>query len=382
MHELDAFAGKALFERTWVTAPASTVSADGLGPYYDARSCAACHPAAGAGVIPDSLTIMLDDPVYGRQLQRHAVIGMPAEALVHFSTVGVSAVSSADEVKGSGSGLQRTVATFDNLQFGPVSSAFSLRRAPALAGVSRFEEVSEAALRALADPQDANGDGISGRIAGRYGWKAEVATLTEQVARAFSSDMGISTEVFAANSGDCTAAQRSCVEHPANIATGAEVEAEPLVVDLIVLYLRSLPPPAVRPDDAEGRALFSEFGCAACHVSELDTATVPLRAWSDLLLHDLGAGLAVGTNGLRTAEWGEQNPEPPAQSTGPANDREWRTAPLWGLAQRQAYLHDGRARSVEEAILWHGGEAEASKVKFANAGESQRQRLQAFLLGL
>jgi CxxC motif-containing protein (DUF1111 family) len=356
MHELDAIAGKALFERSWVTSPASTAAADGLGPYYDARSCAACHPAAAAGPVPDTLVVVLDDAVYGRQLQRHAVAGLPAEALVHFHT---------EDVAAEGFTLQRITASFDKFQFGPVSGGYSLRRPPALSGVALFDDVSDTTLQQLADPLDANGDGISGRMAGRYGWKADVDGLGQQVARAFSVDMGISNPVFPENSADCTRSQHACLAHSANTVTGSGVEADQVVVDLVVQYLESLPPPGVNNDDAEGEAVFTDLGCPACHVPELATSTKSLRAWTDLLLHDMGEGLAVGSD-----------------SPDAAGASEWRTAPLWGLAQRQAWLHDGRARTVEEAILWHGGEAAAARQNFANAGEAQRQRLQAFLLGL
>lgn len=352
MRELDALAGKALFERTWVTAPASTASADGLGPYYDARSCAACHPAAGNGAVPATLTVVLDDAIYGKQLQRHAAPGLPAEAIINFSV---------DDVAVHGQTLQRISATFDALQFGPPGSAFSLRRPPALAGIARFDEVSDETLRLLADPEDRNGDGISGRVAGRYGWKGETASLAQQVSKAFSIDLGISNALFPANSADCTAVQQQCLEHAGNASTGSGVEADQLVLDLVTLYLASMPEPAMPEADPAGQAVFNELGCADCHLPELPTAGSALQAWTDLLLHDMGPELAAGPG---------------------ASAAEWRTAPLWSLAQSQAYLHDGRARSIEEAIDWHGGEAAASRQKFANAGEDQRQRLQAFLLGL
>lgn len=366
--ELDVVAGKALFERTWVTAPASTAGADGLGPYYDARSCAACHPGGGSGAVPETLVAVVDDAVYGHQLQRRAVTGLPAEATLQFSYVADAQVD--------GHSLTRVVATVDKLQYGKLAVPLSLRRPPSLIGVARFAEVSDTTLHALADPADANGDGISGRVASRYGWKAEVATLEQQVGKAFSVDLGLSNSWFPANAADCTTAQQACINHGANATTGNVEEADRQVLDLVTLYLTSLEPPMATSANEEGLAVFEDMQCAACHVAELETATTPLRAWTDLLLHDLGAGLAVGTNDALIQAQENRSPE------GSPTPQEWRTAPLWDLGKRAVLLHDGRARTIEEAILWHGGEAEHAREKFAKAGEDQRQRLQAFLLGL
>lgn len=377
MAALDAMAGKALFERTWVTAPASTTAADGLGPYYDARSCAACHPAAGTGAVPDTLVLVTDDPVYGRQLQRRAVAGLPAEAVINFTAVPVG--EAATNRHGDKPALQRWNADISGLQHGPLSSGFSLRRPPALAGVARFAEVSDSTLQQLADAADEDGDGISGRVAGRYGWKADVDTMERQIARAFAVDMGLGNPLFPAAAGDCTPVQTACLQHPANTSSGAPLEVEQVVLDLVGAYLARLAGPAPAEADAEGKRVFSALGCAACHVAELPTSAEPLRAWTDLLLHDMGPGLAVLTPDSETNA-ASTLAEPVID--GPATASEWRTAPLWGLGQRQHYLHDGRASTIEQAILWHGGEAAASRQKFAQASEQQRRRLQAFLLGL
>ena len=321
--ELDIAAGKALFDRNWISAPASTAATDGLGPYYDARSCAACHPDGGRGPYPGSLTQAIDDPMLGRQLQRHAVAGLPAE-----STNGQPQFSG------------------------------SLRQPPALAGVALFEQVSATALAALADPDDHNGDGISGRASGRYGWKADVGTLEQQIGRAFSLDLGLGNRWYPSAYGDCTAAQAACLQMPAG-ATAGEPEVDDNVLALLQQWLRSLPPPATA---AVAEPLFDQFGCSGCHVASLPLPDGELRAWTDLLLHDLGPALAADDPSAAAAEW--------------------RTPPLWGTGSNTHYLHDGRAQSLEAAILLHGGEASGSRQAYEEATNLQRQRLLAFLKSL
>lgn len=327
---LDIAAGKALFDKNWISAPASTQASDGLGPYYDARSCAGCHPAGGAGAFPDSLTQAIDDPVYGAQLQQHAIAGLPAE-------------------------------TDGRAQ---LTHQGSLRLPPALAGVYLFELVADATLQALADPTDSNIDGVSGRLAARYGRKADVATLAQQIGKAFSLDMGLGNAFYPSPYGDCTDAQLDCRQLPAGAVAG-ETEVAGNVIPLLQQWLRSLPVPTTAPTN---EPLFTGFGCAACHVPALPTAAGELQAWTDLLLHDLGPGLAADL--------------PTANDPDTATPAEWRTAPLWALGSRTHYLHDGRADSVAAAISWHAGEAEASRLAYESATKLQQEQLLAFLLGL
>jgi CxxC motif-containing protein (DUF1111 family) len=350
---LDAAAGQALFEKNWVTPPASTRASDGLGPYYDARSCAGCHPRAGQGTAPEALTIVIDDALLGRQLQRHAVAGLPVEAMVEV----VSLPGQTPWLRAPAAGLQ----------------GYSLRLAPPLAGVAAFEQVVTAYLQALADPLDANRDGVSGRLGGRYGWKAEVPGLRQQIGKALSLDIGIGNPEFPAVAGDCTPQQPACVAL-AEASAEADFEASSLVLDLLVAYLASLPVPA-RPaaESPPGARLFGDFGCAACHVPSLPTAAgPPLEAYSDLLLHDLGPGLADSLD------------RPPA-AAGPgvvASPAEWRTAPLWAVASRSRLLHDGRAATLDAAIRWHDGEAAGSRRHYEQAEEAARELLLGFLRSL
>ncbi len=363
INSLDFVSGKAIFDKNWVAAPASTMASDGLGPYYDARSCAACHPGGKQGRFPGSLVLVLpNDPVYGKQLQQHAVTGLAAEGRLQFGTETV--------VVGS-TELSVPTYTASALQFGPLAQAGSLRLPPSLFGAALFEQVPEQVLQALADPEDSNHDGISGRLTGRYGWKAESNSLAQQAGKALSVDIGLGNRYFPSSYGDCTPAQTQCLRQPAGAEAGA-LEAPDTVLNLLLSYLQGLRAPVpVKPADPSAATLFATLGCAACHVPELPTSKQPLQAWTDLLLHDLGKGLAAPHGATPT-------PEQPV----PASASEWRTAPLWGLSQRQHLLHDGRADSVLAAILWHGGEAETSVKAFSLAPKLQQEHLLAFLQSL
>lgn len=375
--ELDAVAGKALFERIWVTAPASTASADGLGPHYNARSCAACHPGGGGGSAPAQLNFVINDTVYGELLQSRSVPGLPAEARVTLREVLIAEVELGE---GHLVHLRKPMVSVDALQHGELQSAVSIRRAPSLRGLAQLERITPVQLQALADPDDRNGDGISGRLPlvtgaagtvqpGRFGWKANVATLEEQVSRALSLDIGLGTPLFPSAAGDCSAAQPLCVQAAGPAVDEPEVSQQ--IVQLLLSYLAGLPPPApitgtdgattenvITEDEA---ASFSMLGCAQCHVPQLAGPDGPLHAFTDLLLHDMGPGLADAVHADH------------------ADAAEWRTAALWGLAATERYLHDGRAATLEEAILWHGGEAQASIAAFRALNSGERERLLAWL---
>jgi CxxC motif-containing protein (DUF1111 family) len=248
--------------------------------------------------------------------------------------------------------------------------------------------VPEATLEALADPDDANGDGVSGRInrvtdhagrpaVGRFGWKANVATLAEQAAGAAIGDIGITTSLFPDQ--NCSTEQADCI--------GAMGEHEPEMSDSflerLVVYIQTLAVPQARPRDErafrDGLATFTTMGCVGCHVPTLQTdgtSVLPelrnqtFHPFTDLLLHDMGDGLA------------DHRPD------GSATGTEWRTPPLWGLGLTETVnghdrlLHDGRARGFAEAILWHGGEAEAAAEAFRTAPENERIALIEFLRSL
>ncbi|QYK40354.1 MAG: c-type cytochrome [Paracoccaceae bacterium] len=422
--ELDFKVGNGLFRKIWVSAPSSTQASDGLGPLYNARGCQNCHIKDGRGHPPegpgDTAVSMflrvsipgaptdveaamaeigdyiatLPDPTYGGQLQDFGTPGQPAEYRLDITYEDVAvALSDGETVM-----LRRPSYRAADLGYGPLhpDAMLSPRVAPQMIGLGLLEAIPAADILALADPDDSDGDGVSGRpnivwsvehalpMLGRFGLKAGSPTVREQSAAAFAGDIGISTPLFPDPWGDCTAAQAACRDaiHGADAAQGGfEVDAQGL--DLVTFYSRNLAVPAHRdPGDAEvlrGKQMFHEAGCAACHRPKFVThrlADQPEQSfqliwpYTDLLLHDMGEGLA------------DHRPE------GRATGTEWRTAPLWGIGlTRQVsghatYLHDGRARSLMEAILWHGGEAQAARDRFAAMPRAGRDALIRFLESL
>ncbi|MGE0210171.1 MAG: di-heme oxidoredictase family protein [Parvibaculaceae bacterium] len=368
---LDAVAGKALFDRRWVQAPASTKSADGLGPLFSAQACATCHKAGGPARFVETedglgslgLVVRLGtdkgvpDPFYGRQIQERAIPGLVPEARVRprlASAVSLRLMQIEADLDLTGPALGKGVHK-------------ELRAAPSLRGRGLIAEVDAAAILALADPEDRDKDGISGRarmlpdgkggvMLGRFGLKAGRASIADQAADAASLDMGLSSPFHPLPQGDCTAVQTDCALR----AGPDKAEIGDQSIELIAIFVATLQRPPV-PNDPKGEALFAKAGCTQCHVPSLPKAQGGEAAiFSDLLLHDMGEGLS-GRIG-----------------DGDVDPAEWRTAPLIDLAQRpqaRRYLHDGRAGSIEEAILWHGGEAEASRNTFQALGAEERKAL-------
>jgi CxxC motif-containing protein (DUF1111 family) len=396
------FVGNSFFNQNWVIAPASVAARDGLGPLFNERSCSACHFKDGRSRPPEPgepmgtmlLRISIPgvdrhgapkpDPVYGDQIQGQSVPGVAREADV-FVTY--------DEVPGTFAdgetySLRRPAYRIVNLGYGRISSPLliSPRVSPAVIGLGLLEAIPDATLRGFEDPDDDDGDAISGHVnvvwnhltnrtaIGRFGWKAEQPTVLQQAAGAFVGDIGITSSLF--GDQNHTAEQHDAVQRP----TGGEPEASPKVLEAVALYARSLAVPAARmatdPRVLQGRGLFDTAGCNVCHVPEITTGEVPewpefskqtIHPYSDLLLHDMGEGLA--------------DDRPTFTATG----REWRTPPLWGVGLIQKVnghsflLHDGRARNALEAILWHGGEADKSRQRFLAMPSEQRLALLAFL---
>lgn len=374
-------AGKAQFRKVFIAAPARAKGADGLGPLWNARSCQSCHALGTAREA--SLVLRLSvaggpEPVYGGQLQSKAVPGQVAEGRV---AVGFSTrqVRLAD---GTQVTLQVPHYKVADLAYGPLAAGAqtSPRIAPQMIGLGLLEAVSEAEVLAREDPGDADGDGISGRAnrvadgaLGRFGHKAGVESLRAQTALALLRDMGLSSPEHPQPWGDCTDGQVACRAAPdgeePTVRDGREVAAGDL--DLLTFYSANLAvPPRAKATDPEvrrGEAVFRAAGCEACHRETLNTVELPDRAaqtihpYTDLLLHDMGEGLA------------DHRPD------GLADGREWRTAPLWGAGGREAWLHDGRARSLLEAVLWHGGEAKAAQEEVIALTPADRAALLAFL---
>ena len=415
----DFFVGNGFFKRVWVTAPSSTEAADGLGPLYNARSCQGCHLKDGRGHPPEgpedsSVSMFLrlsvpprneaeraalashrqaivGEPTYGTQLQDLAIPGHIGEGRMQIQYEDLPVELEGGEVVH----LRRPSYSITDLGYGPMDpeTMLSPRVAQPMIGLGLLEAIEEEDLLARADPDDLDGDGISGRASlvwsdsldrvamGRFGWKAGQATIADQAAAAIAGDIGISNPLAPYHAGDCTAAQTACLDAP----TGAtarydDLEAPAEVMELVAYYSRHLAVPTRRdsgaPEVLAGKRLFYEAGCIACHTPKhatgRDGPDPALRGqlifpYTDLLLHDMGDGLADG------------RPE------GVADGREWRTAPLWGIGMTETvgghtyFLHDGRARNLTEAILWHGGEAEASRERFRQMPPADRAALLAFL---
>ena len=403
--ETQFFVGNSFFNRNWVSAPSSTTARDGLGPLFNARSCSACHLHDGRGRPPEpgedmlSMLVRLSipgqdveqgvvpEPNYGDQLNGHAVHDVPPEGRV---VVTYEEIPGAFE-DGEPYSLRNPTYTFTDLNYGPMhpETLKSPRVAPAMVGLGLLEAVSEQTLMGLADPDDANGDGISGRanrvrdrlrqqtVLGRFGWKANQPTVAQQVAGAFLGDIGITSALFPHE--NCPPTALACQR----ALNGGSPELSGKLLGHVVFYSRTLAVPARRdwrqPEVRRGEQLFEQAQCGACHTPTLRTGRVPglpdlsqqlIHPYTDLLLHDMGAALADG--------------RPDFEATG----SEWRTPPLWGIGlvetvNRHTYfLHDGRARNLAEAILWHGGEAEASKEHFRHLPRVDREALLQFLRSL
>ena len=395
--------GDSFFNQNWVTAPASTVARDGLGPTFNAQSCSSCHSHDGRARPPDhdadpvrGLLLRLSvpgpggpvpDPVYGGQLQDRAINGVPAEGRIGIRYESISG-SYAD---GTPYTLQKPVYVILDPAFGPPRPdlMISPRIAPVVFGMGLLEAIPESRILALADPEDRDDDGISGRpnilwderkqayVLGRFGWKANQPSIEQQAAGAFQGDLGITSSLFPDE--NCPPVQEACVRAPNGGLP--EIPAERLAK--VVFYVQTLAVPAMRDvDDLSvqwGARLFQDVGCASCHtprhVTAADFSVAPLRnqviyPYTDLLLHDMGEGLA------------DHRPD------GRATGREWRTPPLWGIGLVEAvnghtrFLHDGRARNLEEAILWHGGEGAPSRDAFKGLSLTERKALLEFLRSL
>lgn len=407
---LDFRLGDSIFRKLWASPPSSTTASDGLGPLYNARSCNSCHIRAGRGRPPApgeaavSLLFRISipprtpehrallnsgragavaEPRYGRQLQPFSVQGLLAEPRVT-TTWREEALTLAD---GAVVHLRRPeyrLAGSPELPPPDPQAMLSPRLAPPLIGLGLLGAIPEAQILALADPEDRDGDAIRGRpnrvwsqtegrpMLGRFGWKAGEATLPDQTAAAFSADLGLSTALLPSPSGDCTAAQADCLSAPHGVAGDDEAEVAPALFDLLVQYIGNLAvPPRRGPDTPEvrrGAAIFAGAGCSSCHHPAFTLADGRrVEAYSDLLLHDMGDGLAD-----HRPDWR-------------AGGRDWRTPPLWGLGLTAAVsggialLHDGRARSVLEAILWHDGEARGARERVLGLSPNDRAALLAFL---
>ena len=399
--------GNSYFRNPWIAAPASAEARDGLGPLFNTNSCQGCHIKDGRGhpplpgqaqavstlirlSIPETADTpraisdsVVAEPTYGDQLQDFSVAGVTPEARINWDYE-YSEVSLAN---GQVVELRKPIIELSHFGYGDMhpDTMISPRVAPAMIGLGLLEAIPEEAILALADPNDENQDGISGRpnqvwdaiteelTLGRFGWKASKPTVEQQSAGAFFGDIGVTSKFSTLES--CMPAQTSCLEAP----NGGEPELSDELLEMVTFYSAHLAVPS-RPDaqDPEvltGQQVFNEVGCAGCHVANWQTGTDTSTAltnqniypYTDLLLHDMGEGLADN--------------RPDFEATG----TEWRTPPLWGLGSYQVVnghtqlLHDGRARNALEAILWHSGEAETSRNAVVQLSEDRLNSLLQFL---
>ena len=378
------YTGFSFFRSPWVAAPASTTARDGLGPLFNAHTCAACHPNGGRGVSlldkPDAPGTVVrismrapggqvrPHPRYGSQLQVRATFAGGAEASIR-----ASAVTGKENLRAPKLDVQLTQADGER-QALDSDLLLSARVAPPLLGLGLLESIPEASVLAAADASDEDGDGISGRPQrtasgrlGRFGWKAARATVAEQTAAAFSEDIGITSALFP--DSICTPLQMACRAQPHGRDAPEEVEISPRLFDYVVHFVAHIPPPAAgesTPRVRRGRKAFAALGCDRCHTPSHHSSAGVVWPYTDLLLHDMGDGLA------------DHRPE------GEASGREWRTAPLWGIGARvqgagRNLLHDGRARNIDEAIRWHDGEAASARRAYQGLSKEAQRELLAFL---
>lgn len=413
--------GNGMFRKLWVSSPSSTQASDGLGPLFNARACQSCHLKDGRGHPPegnsDATSMFLrlartaetaeekaaiaerkvlnfPDPVYGGQFQDLAVPGLKSEGRMAISYQQFPVQLSGD-VKTT---LRWPIYSVTDLGYGPMDpkTTLSPRVTPPMIGLGLVEQIHPADILANADPDDKDGDGISGKASivrdhktgeltlGRFGWKASAPSIRQQSADAFAGDIGISTPDVPKHWGDCTEAQTACREMPNGVQERLGTsEAPDPIMDLVTFYSQNLAVPARRdiddPQVLRGKQMFYEAGCASCHMPKFVTRRdAPNKAqkfqliwpYSDFLLHDMGDELGDG------------------QQVGDATGNEWRTPPLWGIGLTKTvnghtfFLHDGRARNLSEAILWHGGEGQKSRDHFAALPAQDRDALVKFLESL
>ncbi|MVW84602.1 c-type cytochrome [Pseudomonas sp. PB101] len=413
---VDFSVGNSFFRSPWVIAPSTTTARDGLGPLFNTNACQGCHIKDGRGhpptaddvnavsmlvrlSIPDAPAYagvieqlgVVPEPVYGGQFQDMAVPGVAPEGKVRVDYTAVPVrFKDGTEVE-----LRKPSLNITQLGYGPMhpDTRFSARVAPPMIGLGLLEAIPDEAILANAEAQAKANDGIAGRpnqvwddaqqktVLGRFGWKAGQPNLNQQNVHAFSGDMGLTTSLRPMD--DCTDAQTACKQAPSGTGPDGEPEVSDNILRLVLFYSRNLAVPARRDINAPavlaGKTLFYQAGCQSCHTpkyttvanaAEPELANQVIRPYSDLLLHDMGDGLADNRTEFQ------------------ASGRQWRTPPLWGIGLTQAvsghtqFLHDGRARNLLEAVLWHGGEATAAQQQVLSFNAEQRSALLAFLNSL
>jgi CxxC motif-containing protein (DUF1111 family) len=417
-HRRAFMVGQSVFNQNWVAAPSSNRDRQGLGPLFNARSCSSCHVKAGRGAPPAAATGEageageageptglllrlsvpgtdahggpLPEPRYGGQFHPYAISGIEPDGVVEIS------VSEEPGRYGDGTAytLGRPTYRCTHLAYGDLDARtlLSPRVAPQLCGLGLLAAISEDSLRACEVAERQDPDGVRGhanhvwnvrlgRLAlGRFGWKAGQPTLEQQSAAAFNGDIGITSSLFGEEN---TPPSHLLARNRPSGGTDGGPELTALKLARLTQWTHLIGVPRRRDGDdpavVRGEAAFARMRCDACHLPSVTTGVSSdfpelsqqtIHAYTDLLLHDLGDDLADGR---------------PEYAAGP---RDWRTPPLWGIGListvngHHRLLHDGRARDLAEAILWHGGEAQASRARFRAADAGTRTDLIAFLASL
>lgn len=402
--EYDKFMlGRSFFTIPWVEAPSVTTARDGLGALYNANSCISCHPSNGRGILFNKdgfvsrsliakLSIKSNDSkehqealkykgfvpneIYGGQLSINAVHGIDFEGKVKIDFEEIEVIFPDGEKQV----LLKPKYSLENLNYGQLSkdTKVSYRLAPTLNAMGLIDLISNEDILKNEDVNDSNNDGISARAnyvysnitkkeeIGKYTWKAGVSSLKEQIASAAHNDMGLTTSIFPFE--NCTSFQVKCNNAP---KAKDKIDLPNERLDAITFYLKNLKAYSAKVTNEykEGLEIFEQISCSKCHISSFDTKKgFKVYPYSDFLLHDMGEELSDGKVEFK------------------ASEKEWRTAPLWGLALHEKInkgkprlLHDGRARTFQEAILWHGGEALNSKENYMNLPKEKREKLLKFL---
>lgn len=394
------YRGRSLFNQVWVISPSLDTAVEGLGPLYNQFSCSACHVKDGGGYAPDSANERMRSMLvrlsiagqgmhgkprptaaYGDQLNEQGIPGVPGEGRVRIEwTEHIFHFPDGESLP-----LRSPAYQFVDLAYGPMQHVmFSPRVAPPVYGTGLLDSIAEPELLKIAG--EVKPDGVKGKInqvwdirlaktvVGKFGLKANDANLRQQIADAFIGDMGITSSLH--NAQNCTAVETECK----NSSVHGRLELTDEQLDDIAIYVANLAVPMRRkvndPQVKTGEQLFTSTECTACHRPALETglnthypalANRTIHPYTDLLLHAMGKDLADGRADFKAA------------------GNEWRTPPLWGIGlakvvnQRATFLHDGRARSLQEAILWHDGEAKVARDRYIHLAKADREALLAFL---
>ncbi|MGJ8686553.1 MAG: di-heme oxidoredictase family protein [Spongiibacteraceae bacterium] len=386
VQQLNWAVGKSFAIQPWVSGHVSTTARDGLGPLFNANACSACHHRNGQGKLPpygNGLILRFSDhqdSQYGAQLQDRAVLGVLAEGRI--TTLNISSPTSVATAQ-----RYRKISVSEP-QYGEPPVRQSARLAPALIGMGLIDAIDDQQLYAAQDPDDRNHDGISGRVnevwdiaaqasrPGRFGWRAEQPTLHQQIAAAFSQDMGIRSSLYPQPECPATvgAARSDCRQ---DASSPPEISDKLLTAVSYYIANLAVPVAALTPSTQAGQKIFTRIQCANCHQAKQqikqhragNIVTQNIFPFSDFLLHDMGEDLADNSDAAHSI------------------DREWRTAPLWGLGLRNNHaesglLHDGRAATIHQAVLWHGGEAQAARQQYSELNPREREQLLFFLKAL